>query len=203
MAIIDSNVGIITVVGMQSAELTYSTMEYYPTTGLGEESAQDFVDGWVGHVVPNWLALVSANWSMIEVRCSKKVDGNYTEAKNIVGSPGLGDIQTLPVWNTFSLVKLPDNANREPIGERMVGKGRIAISGVGEDSQNNAVITAISLIAANLLGLTMRQFTSGGVPTEYTMFIQSLATLADPIEVFAPVSALPFNRIGTQLTRKR
>lgn len=202
MAIIDSNVGIITVVGVQGAELTYSTMEYYPTTGLGEESAQEFVDGWRNHSAPNWKSAVSEQWTMLEVRCSKKVNGIYTEAKNIVNLPGgvLGEV--LPVYNTFSLTKIPDNANKEPALGRDVNKGRIGISGVPEVSQDNGQITPAALIEVNLIGSTILQFTSEGVPTEYTMYIKSLALPTDPTESFAPVLSLPFNRLGTQLTRK-
>jgi len=203
MAIIGSNVAIITVVGIQGSEKTFSTMEYFPTVGAGDESAQDNVDGWVADISGDWLALVSSAWEMLEVRVSKKKAGVFTDAVAFVNTVGSRDPSVLPPLNTFSLRKNPDNDNREPAGERNVGKGRIAVSGVAEPDQNDGMISSGGRTLAEALATQISGYQEIGAVTTYQMYIQSLATVADPIEVFAPVSSVIYTRQGTQLTRKR
>ncbi len=202
MPIIDSNVAIITVKGIQGAELTQSTMEYYPETGAGEGSALEVAQAWIDDTKSDWLDLCSSAWVMLEVRCDKKIDGIYSDATIAVGEAGTIISQSLPVYNTMSFTKNPDNANREPPLERLVGKGRIAVSGLSEDLQDNGIMSPAGLVLANALAVSVRFFTDTSDTTLYMMFIQSLAKPSDPIEVFAPVSSVVFNRLGTQLTRK-
>jgi len=203
MAIIGSNVAIITVFGLQGIETTQSTMEYFPDTGAGEESAEDTVDGWIADVSMDWLDLVDEQWTMLAVKCDKKISGVFTDFTRLVGLPGirLGDV--LPPYSTFSFRKNPDNANREPIIEREVGKGRIAISGVAEVDQNNGLATPGAIGRAATLSASILTFEPVGATSSYLMYIQSLGTVADPVEVFAPCLSVPFTRVGTQLTRKR
>lgn len=202
MAIIGSNVALITVSGIQGAETVESTMEYYPTVGDGDETALEVCQGWVDANKVKWLALCNFQYNMLEVSCSHKIDGIYYDATIGIYSPGavVGDV--LPPYNTFSLSKIPNNSIREPIAEREVGKGRIAISGVSESDQNAGLITAGALVTAVALADSLLEFDADGAGSTFTMFIQSNQKVGDPVEVFAPVSSVIFNRMGTQLTRK-
>ncbi len=198
-----TNIAIISVLGIQGSELTQSTMEYYPSIGAGLGTPTDVIDAWRANTEANWLALVSEQWTMLEVRCSKKVAGIYTDGVRVVNTPGgvVGDV--LPPLNTFSLVKIPDNAERDPPAGRLVGKGRVAISGVPESLQNNGFITSPGRVAADLLAESLEFFVDAVNTTTYTMYIQSLELPTDPTEEFAPVFDIAFNRLGTQLSRKR
>jgi len=203
MTIIGSNVAIITVFGLQGIETTQSTMEYFPDSGPGTESAEDNVDGWIADISADWLAMVSEQWTMLAVKCDKKISGVFTDFTRTVNLVGLRLNDVLPPYSTFSFRKNPDNANREPIGEREVGKGRIAICGVSEEDQDNGLPLPGAIARGVVLSDSLLTYNEIGIGTNYKMYIQSLGTVADPVEVFAPCLSVPFTRIGTQLTRKR
>lgn len=203
MPIIASNVAIIQVRGIQKGESTVSTMEYYPSTGDGDESALEVCQAWLDACKDDWLALVSEKWDMIEVYCSHKIDGVYFDATIPVFSAGLITGDVLPPYNTFSLRKYVDNTAKEPAGERDVGNGRVAISGVGESQQNNGNATAGAVGLANVLGISLNGFALPAAGSIFDMYVQSLPIAPETVEVFAPVTDVLFQRLGTQLTRKR
>lgn len=200
--IIGSNVAIITVKGIMQNEFTYSSMEYYPSVGDGDESASDVNNGWEDEIKDLWLALASEDWEMLEINCSHKIDGIYTDASKAINEVGLVLGDALPVYNTFSFVKVPDNANRDPDDERTVGKGRIAFSGVAELDVADGKIKTAARVNADALAAAISTFQPLVGTSTFLMYIQSLATVADPVEVFAPVQYVLYNRMGTQLTRK-
>ena len=189
----------IIVTGFQGSDKTTTFLRYFPTSGTGSDTAADMASQFITDVVPAWLAAVSEKWRMAEINVVKFVAG--VPQQRIVAIDDVGDIvgDALPVYNTFSLRRYPDNGEKDPVGASDFKIGRKAISGVAESTQNNGIINPAHEPIINVLGAALQQIVTAG--STYTMFMPRFDLTGNLIAA-VPITLVEFGRMGTQNTRK-
>lgn len=192
----------IQVKGLQRGVLTYNTLYYYNVTDVYAETPAALIGAFKTDVQAVWLDIVSSSWTLLEYnvgKFNKVFTEYYTSIENVVGD-NVGNV--LPPYNTWSLVKIPDNAEIDPAGQTPFRQGRIGIAGVPEAYQDNGIPESVGAGLLVDLSNALEEFTSTSGDT-WQMYMVRPATVI-PAEGIArvPVLSIASGRMGTQNTRK-
>lgn len=205
MAIDGGNSIEVTILTLQNNKLCYCNLEYMPTGANASLDVQDCIEHIYTQIADPLTDALSAavTWLSLDGRLRGTPNSGRTYSKSVNSAGQIaGDV--LPVYVTYSFDKYPDNDNKySPTNAPSFRNGRACLSGVPEAFQNNGALIGtyqgvLDTLAAALW--TIPEDIFNGVPelrqvmTRYT---------AGQFVARARVDAFTFNRIGTQLTRKK
>lgn len=191
----------IIVIGLQAGQLTDTTLFYYPLTGTDVESGFDLATQWLLENQTKLLACMVDNWTFLEVRWVKRTAGIDTNGFIPVNLQGTIVGDALPAFNSQVLVKVPDNAERDPPSAAAFRSGRASLPGVPESGQNDGALTAAQLTLLDAWGL--EAITLSGTLTDYKLFYPRREGTPSTTTAAVPVSSFTGTKVGTQNTRKR
>ncbi len=183
------------------AQLTYTTLFYFDDSGDGIAVPNDIVDDWIASFETDILNRLIDNITWLETRFVKRNGGVDFTVIRSVNKPGnvVGD--SLPAWDTYSFRKNPDNARRDPIGAAPFRPGRYAFSGVPEATQNSGTVTPAEIILLDVLAADIISFVHD--LDTWVMYYVRRDPVTGSVTAGVPVLTSSFNRVGSQLTRKR
>jgi hypothetical protein len=189
---------------IQNNEFCFVNLFYF----CGDETVS--LDNAVDDVIAAWWTQVSAALLPVIAQAHTFVDVfgkqagvafpyESTQVLSVTGTAAAGN--AMPVWDTWSLDKLPDNENGIGTVVAPFKRGRISFSGVPEAMVNNGLVESAWLDELATLCTALLSFsaTVGGNSEQFFMRMMDAPT--NPTRQ-AHVTTVQFNRVGTQLTRK-
>ncbi len=189
------------IIGLQAGQLTDTTLFYYPTTGTDAETGAALATKWLTENQTKLLACMVDNWTFLELRWVKRTAGIDTNGFVPINLQGTIVGDALPAFNSQVLVKIPDNAERDPITAAPFRSGRASLPGVPESGQNDGAITVAQLALLDAFGLEAILIV--GATSDYNLFYPRREGVPSTTTAAVPVSSFTGTKVGTQNTRKR
>lgn len=191
---------------LYAGEFCYANMEYYPLgAALTINDLPGALDDWVDQVLPNINAIQTDSVVNIEVSVQRRgINSNNSDISAALAGGGVLDDHTLPVYNTWSFEKVPDNDTVAPVNDYVFRNGRVCFSGVPETWQDDGIANPVELVNLATTANALHSFTltGDGAPVMY-MRMDNRKPGGTGLRRAVHVAYVTFNRLGTQLTRKR
>lgn len=196
----------IQVVYLVSGQLCYNNFRYYCEdssanfAGVLPAVLSDWVDGQLG-LLRN---LTTDEVSFLEARLTGRGSLIFGQgATQVLNLDGTVEDHTMPPHDTLSFRVYPDLANQLPEFSDPLKPGRIPVSGFPESFQDDGIVsiagaTAISAFAVGIIDFST---SATGVSEDFRLRVIPDVGGVNPRQ--AAALSVAFNRIGTQLTRKR
>lgn len=191
--------------GMQQGQFCYVNLAYYQTaTSEANPSLVELANMIEFNLVPLFTQVQVTSYEWLSLRIQGRGSGNTGKVYNRnLSDVGLVVDESLPVYNTWSFSKFPDNSARIPLTEPEFRPGRFNLSGVPESWVSDGFAetsrqTTLDTVAGNTVLLT----DASGRVWGQLMRRDPDSTGPAPTTAFVPVVGASFNRLGTQLTRK-
>lgn len=197
--------------GIQGTEFCYNNLWYFHPDNLTALTGAAAAAAVYDQIVTPMLVRLHQDFTMLEITVrannyTSVIVPEYTRVVNEVGGYTVG--QVLPPNVTVALMKVPDNSTVDPVDGREFGIGRMSISGIPEDYQNNGILenTAYGDFSGFALGLLSIDILVGGVNQEFVLGMQGerVPGVPGPGNDKVQVTQMyPRQYVGTQNTRKR
>lgn len=186
-------------------QLCYSNLNYYPGTNIANFTNSNldaallaFSNAMTGQL----QAVLSEDAVIVDYLLTLRGAGAAGRTRTrVVNLPGIVASQSLPVWDTYSFVKIPQSVDQIPVGSDPFRAGRVGISGIPESLVDNGVVIDSALPELDDVAAVLLQFNITA-PVATTMNLRIIDPAGTVPQRQVPVEAVNFNRIGTQLTRK-
>lgn len=207
MAIIGEDVVYLTVRMTQNGQVSVTNFKYYPVNPGDVCLAVDFVTTWDAQLRTLIKALMSENTTLESVYgkvVGPSADNDYTL---FIGEVGVVTGDVLPPQAAFSFRKSPDNSEIEGSNLNPFRIGGWRWFGVAESRQNNGVLGASALAAAQAVAdsIVIIDDVPLAVGTgDYLMYMDRppLTELGPPQSAAPVVGASIRQFVGSQNTRK-